>query len=227
MYPGDGHGAVNVTKPREILLPTGAPSPSSLTQIKATGDITGDKLPDTLATSGDELWAFIGYTGASFSEARLITGGTWTERDIVTVADLSGDNVPDLLFRGPVADKGLVLRKGKPSGGGVDLASLATEASSLTGLDTIYGTGGWTAEQMKYVIGTPDVDRDTATTPDIWAMAANGTLYFYPGEADKRGTRVAASWSTGQEPAPSADPTPHHRNHKATMSTNWAARPTA
>ncbi|MCD2469576.1 DNRLRE domain-containing protein [Streptomyces sp. MBT42] len=194
MYPGDGYGAVNVTKRREILLPAGSPAASSLTQIKATGDITGDKLPDVLATSGDELWAFIGYTGASFTEARLITGGTWTDRDIVTVADFSGDNIPDLLFRGPVTDKGLVLRKGKPSGTGVDLASLATEASSLTGQDTIYGTGGWNTTQMRFVIGTPDVDRDTATTPDIWAMATDGTLYFYPGEPNKHGTRTTASW---------------------------------
>ncbi|MFB6627301.1 FG-GAP repeat domain-containing protein [Streptomyces sp. NPDC056374] len=194
MYPGDGYGAVNITKRREILLPAGSPAASSLTQIKATGHITRDKLPDVLATSGNELWAFIGYTGASFTEARLITSGTWTDRDIVTVADFNGDNIPDLLFCGPVTDKGLVLRKGKPSGTGVDLASLATEASSLTGQDTIYGTGGWNATQMRFVIGTPDVDRDTATTPDIWAMATDGTLYFYPGEPNKHGTRTTASW---------------------------------
>ncbi|WP_282697209.1 VCBS repeat-containing protein [Streptomyces sp. CC208A] len=194
MYPGDGYGAVNVTKRREILLPGNAPAPSSLSQIKATGDITGDKLPDLLATTGDQLWAFIGYTGASFQEARLISGGTWADRDIVTVGDISGDNVPDLLFRGPVADKGLVLRKGKPSGGGVDLASFAFASSSLTGEDTIYGTGGWSAAQMPFVIGTPDVDRDSGTTPDIWAMAADGTLYFYKGGTTAHGSRVAASW---------------------------------
>ncbi|MFE5729936.1 DNRLRE domain-containing protein [Streptomyces sp. NPDC056528] len=194
MYPGDGYGAVNVTKRREILLPSNAPSPSSLSQITATGDVTGDNLPDMFATVDDQLWAFIGYTGASFKEARLIIDGTWAERDIVSIADISGDNVPDLLFRGPVADKGLVLRKGKPSGGGVDLASLATEASSLTGQDTIYGTGGWTADQMKFVIGTPDANNDASSTPDIWAMTADGTLYFYPGGSSTHGARITASW---------------------------------
>ncbi|MFE7582194.1 FG-GAP repeat domain-containing protein [Streptomyces gardneri] len=123
MYPGDGYGAVNVTQRREILLPAGSPSPSSLSQIIATGDITGDKLPDVLAISGDELRAFIGYTGASFSEARLITSGTWTERDIVTVDDFNG-----------------------------------------------YGT------------------------PDIWAVDAAGTMYFYTGEPDTHGSRIPATW---------------------------------
>ncbi|MFJ7990532.1 DNRLRE domain-containing protein [Streptomyces sp. NPDC096351] len=194
MYPGDGYGAVNITKRREILLPAGSPAASSLTQIKATGDITGDKLPDVLATSGDELWAFIGYTGASFSEARLISGGTWTDRDIVTVDDFNGDNIPDLLFRGTVANQGLMLRKGKPSGGGVDLTSLAYAANSLTGEDATYGTGGWLKADMPFIIGTPDTDRDTATTPDIWAMDTAGTLYFYPGQTDRHGTRITASW---------------------------------
>lgn len=192
MYPGDGYGAVNVTKRREILLPAGSPSPASLTQILATGDITGDKLPDVLATAGDELWAFIGYTGASFSEARLITGGTWTGRDIVTVDDFNGDGTPDLLFRGTVADQGLMLRKGKPSGGGVDLDSFATSASSLTGEDVTYGTGGWLKADMPFIIGTPDVNKDNV--PDIWAVDADGTMYFYAGKPDAHGSRITATW---------------------------------
>ncbi|MFI9213919.1 FG-GAP-like repeat-containing protein [Streptomyces sp. NPDC053253] len=193
MYPGDGYGAVNVTKRREILLPAGSPAPSSLTQILATNDITGDKLPDILATtSGGELWAFIGYTGASFSEARLITGGTWTGRDIVTVDDFNGDGTPDLLFRGTVADQGLMLRKGKPSGGGVDLDSLATAAGSLTGEDTTYGTGGWLEADMPHIIGTPDVNKDNI--PDIWAVDANGTMHFYTGGRTAHGSRITATW---------------------------------
>ncbi|MGW4780001.1 DNRLRE domain-containing protein [Streptomyces filamentosus] len=192
MYPGDGYGAVNVTKRREVLLPAGSPAPASLTQIKAVGDITGDKLPDVLATSGDALWAFTGYTGASFKEARLIIAGPWLNRDIVTVDDFSGDNVPDLLFRGTVADQGLMLRKGKPSGGGVDLASLATAAGSLTGEDTTYGTGGWLEADMPTIIGAPDVNKDNI--PDIWAVDAAGTMYFYTGGRTAHGSRITASW---------------------------------
>ncbi|MEU3743771.1 DNRLRE domain-containing protein [Streptomyces narbonensis] len=192
MYPGDGYGAVNVTKRREILLPAGSPAPSSLTQILATGDITGDKLPDVMATAGDELWAFIGYTGASFSEARLINSGAWTERDIVTVDDFSGDNVPDLLFRGTVADQGLMLRKGKPSGGGVDLDSLDTAASALGGEDITYGTGGWLKADMPNIIGTPDVNKDNI--PDIWAVDADGKMYFYVGGRTAHGSRTLATW---------------------------------
>lgn len=67
------------------------------------------------------------------------------------------------------------LRKGKPAGGGVDLATLATTADSMTGEDTVYGTGGWLAAQMPFITGTPDVDHDTGSTPDIWAMAVDVT----------------------------------------------------
>ncbi|WP_455711369.1 DNRLRE domain-containing protein [Streptomyces gardneri] len=192
MYPGDGYGAVNVTKRREILLPTGSPSPSSLTQILATGDITGDELPDVLAIAGDDLWAFIGYTGASFSEARLVSGGVWAVRNIVTVDDFNGDDTPDLLFRGIDENQGLMLRKGKPSGAGVDLNSLAFETNSLGGRDITYGTGGWLKAQMPHVIGTPDVNKDNI--PDIWAVDAGGTMYFYIGKADSHGSRITATW---------------------------------
>ncbi|MBD0710630.1 MULTISPECIES: FG-GAP-like repeat-containing protein [unclassified Streptomyces] len=195
VYPGDGYGSVNITHRREILLPSNAPAPSALTQILAVGDVTGDKLPDLFATSGDQLWIFIGYTGASFSEARMLTSAPWADRDLVSVADISGDNVPDLLFRGEEAGRGLLLRHGKPGvGGGVDLASLATAAGSKTGKDEVYGSGGWTAAQMPFVIGTPDVDRDTGATPDLWAVASDGKLYFYPGGTTTHGTRVLASW---------------------------------
>ncbi|MFE1547483.1 hypothetical protein [Streptomyces sp. NPDC058718] len=100
---------------------------------------------------------------ASFSRARLITGGTWTGRDVVTADDFNGDGTPDLLFRGTVADQGLMLRKGKPSGGGVDLDSLATCASSLTGEDVTYGTGGRLKADMPFIIGIPDVNKVAAS----------------------------------------------------------------
>ncbi|MGW6540522.1 DNRLRE domain-containing protein [Streptomyces sp. NPDC055051] len=192
MYPGDGYGAVNVTKRREILMPASSPSASSLTQIKATGDITGDELPDILATAGDDLWAFTGYTGASFKEARLISSGTWLDRDIVTVDDFNGDNTPDLLFRGKEATQGLMLRKGKPSGGGVDLNSLAYAANSLTGEDTTYGTGGWLKADMPTIIGTPDANKDNI--PDIWAIGTDGIMHFYTGGRTTHGSRIAATW---------------------------------
>ncbi|MEU2119464.1 DNRLRE domain-containing protein [Streptomyces sp. NPDC016459] len=192
MYPGDGYGAVNITKRREILLPANAPAPSSLTQILATADVTGDKLPDLFATSGDQLWAFIGYTGASFAEARMLTSAPWAARDIVSVADISGDGTPDLLYRSDTAGLGLLLRHGKPAGAGVDLNSLAAAANSKTGKDEVYGSTGWNSVSMPFVIGTPDVNGDSIS--DIWAVDSNGTMYFYPGTRTAHGARTVASW---------------------------------
>ncbi|MFF5505895.1 DNRLRE domain-containing protein [Streptomyces roseolus] len=194
VYPGDGYGAVNINKRREILLPANAPSPSSLSQIVATGDITGDKLPDMFATTGSEMWAFIGYTGASFTEARLVADSPWADRDILTVADISGDGTPDLLFRSAETERGLLLRHGKPAaGGGVDLASLTTAAGSKTGQDEVYGTTGWGVSNIPRLIGTPDVNKDGI--PDLWACLSDGRLYFYPGGRTAHGARFLSSAS--------------------------------
>ncbi|MGW5779835.1 FG-GAP-like repeat-containing protein [Streptomyces sp. NPDC003863] len=202
VYPGDGYGAVNITKRREILLPPNAPVPSTFvyTQILATGDVTGDGLPDLFATAGDQLWAFTGYNGASFSEARMLTSAPWATRDLVSVADFGGDGVPDLLFRTEETGRGLLLRHGKPGpNGGVDLTSLATGANSKTGQDEVYGTGGWNKASMPMLMGTPSANGDTI--PDIWAAASDGKLYFYPGGPDAHGTRFMASdvgWTTNR-----------------------------
>ncbi|MGW6244368.1 DNRLRE domain-containing protein [Streptomyces roseolus] len=194
VYPGDGYGAVNINKRREILLPASAPSPSSLSQIVATGDITGDKLPDMFATTGEQLWAFIGYTGASFTEARLVASAPWADRDILTVSDISGDGTPDLLFRSAETERGLLLRHGKPAtAGGVDLASLTTAAGSKTGQDEVYGTTGWGPTNIPKLIGTPDIDKDGI--PDLWASLSDGRLYFYPGGRTSHGTRFLSSAS--------------------------------
>ncbi|MGW3377644.1 DNRLRE domain-containing protein [Streptomyces hydrogenans] len=194
VYPGDGYGAVNINRRREILLPANSPSPSSLSQIVATGDITGDKLPDMFATTGDQMWAFTGYNGASFTEARLVASSPWADRDILTVADISGDSVPDLLFRSPETERGLLLRHGKPAaGGGVDLNSLTTAAGSKTGQDEVYGTTGWGKTNIPKIIGTPDVNKDGI--PDLWACLSDGRLYFYPGGRTTHGTRFLSSAS--------------------------------
>ncbi|MFJ4338095.1 FG-GAP repeat domain-containing protein [Streptomyces sp. NPDC088915] len=158
----------------------------------ATGDVTGDGLPDLFATTGDQLWVFIGYTGGAFTEARMLSSAPWATRDIVGVADIGGDQVPDLLFRGEEAGRGLLLRHGKPGAdGGVDLNSLAIAVNSKTGKDEVYGTGGWAAASMPKIMGTPDANGDGV--PDLWAVAADGYLYFYPGTRTVHGTRFIAS----------------------------------
>ncbi|WP_406100514.1 DNRLRE domain-containing protein [Streptomyces canus] len=178
VYPGDGYGAVNIDRRQEILLPTGAPSPSALTQIVASGDITGDGRTDFLATVGDELWAFTGYHGATVDQAVLLSGG-WTNRDLVTVMDVSGDGVADMVYRTDSSGR-LLLRKGiAASGGGTDLNSLASAANSSGKIDTEYGASGWYTTDVPLLMGTPDANGDGI--PDIWAVAANGAVRFHPG----------------------------------------------
>ncbi|MET9439097.1 DNRLRE domain-containing protein, partial [Streptomyces sp. NPDC006551] len=100
LYPGDGYGTFNVDERIKIRLPSNAPAPSTWTQMKAIGDITGDKLPDLALRAGTAFWILSGYTGASFQSATLMEGSAWgATRDIVNIADMNKDNTPDLLWR--------------------------------------------------------------------------------------------------------------------------------
>ncbi|MFE1265678.1 FG-GAP repeat domain-containing protein [Streptomyces albogriseolus] len=119
---------------REIILPTGTPSPASMDQIVAAGDITGDGKTYFFARVGTQLWALIGYHGATISSATRLTATLWDEREIVTVGDVTGDGVADLIYRTD-PDATLRLRKGiaNASGSGVDLNSPASGANSADG----------------------------------------------------------------------------------------------
>ncbi|MGW9436132.1 FG-GAP-like repeat-containing protein [Streptomyces sp. NPDC055607] len=199
LYPGDGYGTFNVEERLEILLPPGSPAPSALTEITATTDITGDGLPEMFAITSGQLWAFTGYTGASFSSAKLLSSSSaWDARDIITVADMTGDNVADFLFRTELTDFGLALRQGKPAtGGGVDLTSLSAGANSATGKDEVYGSTGWTTASMPKIKGTPDANHDNI--PDLWAVKADGTLRFYQGGPTTHGASTLVGeggWNT-------------------------------
>ncbi|MEW2250792.1 DNRLRE domain-containing protein [Streptomyces sp. NPDC006975] len=178
LYPGDGYGSFDVTQRLEVRLPSNAPAPSTWTQIKAVGDITGDKLPDLVLRAGPAFWTLSGYTGATFQTATLMEGTAWARRDIVNVADINGDNTPDLLWRN--LDNGnMYQRDGKPGSvaGSVDLESIKVAANSLTGKDEAYGTS-WTEANVPTAIGIPDVNNDGI--PDIWArLASDGYTRIY------------------------------------------------
>lgn len=179
VYPGDGYGAVNTDRRQEILLPAGAPSPSTLTQIVAAGDITGDGRTDFLATAGDALWALTGYHGATVDQAVLLSATSWASRDLVTVMEVSGDGAADMIYRTDASGR-LLLRKGiAASGGGTDLNSLTSAANSSGGTDTVYGASGWFSSDVPLLMGTPDANSDGI--PDIWAVRANGSVRFHTG----------------------------------------------
>ncbi|MFF2845227.1 DNRLRE domain-containing protein [Streptomyces sp. NPDC058001] len=177
LYPGDGYGSFDVDKRMRIRLPANAPAPSTWTQIKAVGDITGDKHPDLVLRAGPAFWTLSGYTGAGFQTATLMEGAAWARRDIVNVADIDGDNVPDLLWRN--LDNGnMYVRHGKPGpvGGSVDLESIKLAANSRDG-DVSYATT-WTEANVTTAIGIPDVNNDGI--PDIWArFASDGQIRVY------------------------------------------------
>ncbi|GHH86356.1 DNRLRE domain-containing protein [Streptomyces capitiformicae] len=179
VYPGDGYGAVNIDKRVEILLPDGAPSPASLTQFVSAGDATGDGRTDFFATIGDELWIFTGYHGATIDQATRLWSSGWVARDLVTVQDISGDGVTDLVYRSDPAAK-LILRKGiADSAGGVDLDSLASAGDSAGGNDSDYGSAGWSVANVPLLIGTPDANGDSI--PDVWTIRSDGSVRFYAG----------------------------------------------
>ncbi|MFK0252166.1 DNRLRE domain-containing protein [Streptomyces sp. NPDC090445] len=181
VYPGIGTGQVDVGRRMEILLPAGAPNPATFRQIVVTEDIDGDGFADMFAIAEDTLWAFSGYTGSSFTSYTKMAAGPWTGRDLVGVRDVSGDKVPDLLFRDDAdADRGLALRKGKPgTNGGVDLASLKDAASSAGGQDHTYATTGWGRAAIPMILGTPDANGDGI--PDIWAVDTLGNQWLFRG----------------------------------------------
>ncbi|KWV31093.1 FG-GAP-like repeat-containing protein [Micromonospora rifamycinica] len=180
LYPGDGYGSFPVDRRLRVLLPTDTPTlpaPATWTQIKAVGDLDGDKLPELVVRSGTQFWVLSGYTGGSFQAATLMEGTAWARREVVNMADIDLDGTPDLLWRN--LDNGnMYVRHGKPGAvtGTVILDSLKTAAGSRAG-DVPYGTG-WTEAAVDALIGIPDVNGDQV--PDLWARySSDGKLRIY------------------------------------------------
>lgn len=82
----------------------------------------GDVETDFFLKAGDALWALVGYDGASIETAVQLSGTAWLERDVVTVQDITGDGVTDVIHRTDVSAR-LLLRTGKKDadGSGVEI----------------------------------------------------------------------------------------------------------
>ncbi|MFV2019021.1 DNRLRE domain-containing protein [Micromonospora sp. LOL_023] len=194
LYPGDGYGSFDVDDRIRVLLPAGVPDPATWTQVKAVGDITGDRHPDLVLLAGTAFWTLSGYTGASFQQATLMEGTAWARREVVNVADIDQDGTPDLLWRD--LDNGrMSVRHGLPGtvAGSVDLHSLKLAVNSRDG-DVSFGTG-WSASAVNAVVGVPDLNGDGR--PDIWArFSSDGQLRIYHPSTTNAGTPVQVLSST-------------------------------
>ncbi|WP_159424393.1 FG-GAP repeat domain-containing protein [Streptomyces sp. 3214.6] len=191
IYPGDGYGAIDVSKRIEVQLPANAPAPATFTEIKSAGDITGDGQPELFVTGGvggAELWVFTGYSGGSFSTATQLTTSDWADaaRDFVAIADYNGDGAADLTYRTSAGH--ILLRKGilDSDGVGTVLTSLGTSGASLGGGDVMYVTSTMTRAAFPLLYGSPDTTGDGI--PDIWATNSAGALLLYRGGATAIGT---------------------------------------
>ncbi|GAB3150433.1 VCBS repeat-containing protein [Micromonospora sonneratiae] len=194
LYPGDGYGSFNVDHRLRILLPSNVPDPTTWTQIKAVGDITGDTRPDLLLRVGTQFWTLTGYTGASFQEAILMEGTSWARQEVLNVADIDLDGTPDLLWRN-LDSGGMYVRHGKPgsTAGSVDLNSLKSAATSRNG-DVSYGTD-WTEAKVNAIVSIPDVNGDRV--PDLWARSGeDGRVRVYYPSATNVGAPVKVVLST-------------------------------
>ncbi|MFI9616812.1 DNRLRE domain-containing protein [Streptomyces sp. NPDC052023] len=198
VYRGDGYGGVDITKRTTVLLPPNGPDTATITQMIA-GDMNLDDQPDLfLRTQGGGFWILSGYTGASFRTATHVASTTWAERDLVSVGDHNADGAPDLLFRSTTSDR-LVLRYGikDPVNGGSTIASFATSGGSLNGKDEIYAEG-WneTTTPITHIRGTPDVNGDDI--PDIWALAADGSIQLHVGGRLSIGATTVVVGASGE-----------------------------
>ncbi|MFJ8113923.1 FG-GAP-like repeat-containing protein [Streptomyces sp. NPDC096132] len=190
LYPGDGYGGTDVSQRQEIQLPSNAPDPATLTDIKSMGDANGDEQPELLAVSGDALWIFSGYSGGSFATATRLSASAWSGRDFVTLADFNSDGTIDMLFRTSAGN--LWLRhSAATSAGYTDWSTLASSAASLDG-DQAYATGGFTTTDYPHLYGSPGMT--STDLPDVWALTPAGLLYRLDGTA----TGISATTSTGK-----------------------------
>ncbi|GEC08425.1 hypothetical protein SSP24_60800 [Streptomyces spinoverrucosus] len=187
VYPGDGYGGIDVTRRVEVRLPANAPSPSTFSEIKSAGDLTGDGQPELFVAGGvggAELWVFSGYSGGYFETATQMTTTAWADRDFVAIADYNGDGEADMTYR--TAAGNIQLRKGKPdpSGTGTELKSLGQSGWSLDG-DKVYASGTMTTAAYPLLYGTPDATGDGI--PDVWATNSAGALLLFEGGATSLG----------------------------------------
>jgi FG-GAP-like repeat len=132
-------------------------------QLIASGDITGDGLPDVVTREGNLLLLWAGQFGGLAPGVVIGTG--WQNLSAVGAADFTGDGITDLLARGSAGQLWLY-----PGNGLGTFGDITTRLAVGT---------GFTAAKYPLITSIGDANGDGV--PDLYATTAAGGLVFIPG----------------------------------------------
>ncbi len=139
----------------------------SIKAVRSIADVNGDGVDDVVAGSeNDTIYCFNGNSSGSPDVLwTFVTSALWREQELISVPDLDGDGVGDVVI-------------GTPWGGRSIIAISGKTGEQIWQHDTHeYGDGGWVYE----VALTVDVDDDGL--PDILAAAGDDANGSGPGGA--------------------------------------------
>lgn len=88
---------------------------SSVTQLIAAGDLTGNGASDLVVREGNQLLLLAGQGSYQFAAPVPIAGTGWSHLSVVGFADMTADGIPDLIAR-DTASGTLWLYKGTGTG---------------------------------------------------------------------------------------------------------------
>ncbi len=171
IYPNSGVTGVDPWTVRRIWVGVGW----NLATAMTLGDLTGDGNPDILVRdSAGTLWVYPSSgatTGSPFTVARTWIGTGWNTAVSLTLADVNGDGLADLIDQ--ENDGTMWIYPTEPAG-------TATPPP-------IQVTGNWARTNF---VGVSDVDGDGR--PDLVTRDALGNLWIYP----NNGSTTGDPWTT-------------------------------
>ncbi|MYV99358.1 hypothetical protein [Streptomyces sp. SID3343] len=150
---------------------------SQVRQLVATGEATGDTRHDLLTVevdgSGNGRLILFTATSNSFSRATVIGSTGWGNRDVMSPGDVTGDGLADVWTRDRATGDIYQYASARNADGTVDVAALGRDQNR-----TLIGTGFDTAAYPKV---STEGDFDGDGKADVWAQAAGGNVYTFPG----------------------------------------------
>jgi hypothetical protein len=160
----DGNGSFQP----QIVIPTGT-RPSAAT----VADLNGDGIPDLIVDNyaADTVWVYMGEGNAEFAPPAIYSaavGPGFAGPSPVTVADLTGDGIPDLIW-GDYAAANVAVRLGNGDGTFGPEQTFATESGTYR-VSAVDVNGD----------GTLDLVADNAVDNSVSVLLGNGNGTFEP-----------------------------------------------